>query len=96
MFNVVRQQQCDIDKKLEEAGPLERKREKVLKNIDKKAFLDVLMGGTKSIAIEKSEDEKKEESYEQDSNKNVRLFLKTRKMEKLISFFFRMRKFGVC
>ncbi|XP_043471516.1 RRP15-like protein isoform X2 [Leptopilina heterotoma] len=52
LFNAVRHQQIDIDKKLVEAGPLERKREKVLKDIDKKAFLDVLMGGTKSITVD--------------------------------------------
>lgn len=37
-------QQKDVIKKLEEAGPLEVRKEKVLKNIDKRAFLDVLMG----------------------------------------------------
>lgn len=57
LFNAVRHQQIDIDKKLVEAGPLERKREKVLKDIDKKAFLDVLMGGTKSIAVDGCVDE---------------------------------------
>lgn len=37
-------QQKDITTKLKEAGPLEVKRDKVLKSIDKRAFLDVLMG----------------------------------------------------
>ena len=45
LFNAVKTQQKDISKKLEEAGPLEVRKEKVLKNIDKRAFLDVLMGG---------------------------------------------------
>ncbi|KOC64693.1 RRP15-like protein, partial [Habropoda laboriosa] len=49
LFNAVKQQQGEINKKLSEAGPLERKREQVLKNIDKSVFLDVLMGGSKSI-----------------------------------------------
>lgn len=40
-----------LEKKLIEAGPLERKREQVLKSIDKRAFLDVLMGGSKSIPV---------------------------------------------
>ncbi|XP_057660614.1 RRP15-like protein [Diorhabda carinulata] len=44
LFNAVKKQQQDISKKLEEAGPLEVRKEKVLKNIDKRAFLDVLMG----------------------------------------------------
>lgn len=43
LFNSVRMQQKDIDMKLEEAGPLERKRDNALKSIDKRAFLDVLM-----------------------------------------------------
>lgn len=52
LFNAVRQQQGEINKKLSEAGPLERKREKVLKEIDKCAFLDILMGGSKSIPVD--------------------------------------------
>lgn len=44
LFNAVRMQQKDISKKLDEAGPLEVRKEKVLKSIDKRAFLDVLMG----------------------------------------------------
>lgn len=44
LFNAVRMQQKDINKKLKEAGPLEVRKEKVLKNIDKRSFLDVLMG----------------------------------------------------
>lgn len=39
----------EIDQKLEEAGPLMRKQEKVLESIDKNTFLDHLMGGTKSV-----------------------------------------------
>ena len=52
LFNAVRQQQVEIKKKLSQAGPLERKREQVFKNIDKNAFLDILMGGSKSIPID--------------------------------------------
>lgn len=52
LFNAVRQQQMQIDKKLTEAGPLERKREQVYKSIDKNAFLDILMGGSKSIPVD--------------------------------------------
>ncbi|CAG9855988.1 unnamed protein product [Phyllotreta striolata] len=51
LFNAVKAQQKDMSKKLEEAGPLEVRREKVLKNIDKKTFLNVLMG-EKSQQIE--------------------------------------------
>nr|CAH7750505.1 unnamed protein product [Callosobruchus chinensis] len=44
LFNAVKTQQKDIGMKLKKAGPLEVRREKVLKNIDKRTFLDVLMG----------------------------------------------------
>lgn len=71
LFNAVRHQQIDIDKKLVEAGPLERKREKVLKDIDKKAFLDVLMGGTKSIAVDGCVDESVMQIDTPMENKNV-------------------------
>ncbi|KAH0539436.1 RRP15-like protein [Cotesia glomerata] len=49
LFNIVYKQQMEIDQKLEEAGPLMRKQEKVLESIDKNTFLDHLMGGTKSV-----------------------------------------------
>lgn len=52
LFNVVRSQQKDISKKLEEAGPLEGRKEKALKNIDRRAFLDLLMG-EKSAVVDK-------------------------------------------
>lgn len=52
LFNAVRQQQMEIKKKLSQAGPLERKREQVFKSVDKNAFLDVLMGGNKSIPVD--------------------------------------------
>ncbi|XP_011859267.1 PREDICTED: RRP15-like protein isoform X2 [Vollenhovia emeryi] len=51
LFNAVRQQQVEIKNKLSQAGPLERKREQVFKSIDKNAFLDVLMGGSKSTPV---------------------------------------------
>ncbi|XP_030766477.1 RRP15-like protein [Sitophilus oryzae] len=44
LFNAVKLQQKDIGRKLDEAGPLEVHKDRVLKNIDKRAFLDVLMG----------------------------------------------------
>ncbi|KAL3288339.1 hypothetical protein HHI36_002787 [Cryptolaemus montrouzieri] len=43
LFNAVKTQQKDIKEKLNEAGPLDVKKTKVLKNIDKNTFLDVLM-----------------------------------------------------
>lgn len=43
LFNSVKGQQNKISTELEKAGPLERKRENVMKKMDKRAFLDVLM-----------------------------------------------------
>lgn len=64
MFNVVKEQQMEINRQLVEVGPLERKREQVMKSIDKRAFLDVLMGGSKSIPIDDPVDCKKVEKIE--------------------------------
>jgi len=68
LFNAVRQQQMEIKKKLSEAGPLERKREQVFKSIDKNAFLDVLMGGSKSIPVDNAV--KSEKPVEQTNDKD--------------------------
>lgn len=52
LFNAVKQQQKDIQTKLDKAGPLEVKRDKVFKSIDKCSFLDNLMGDkSKSIEV---------------------------------------------
>ncbi|XP_031833668.2 RRP15-like protein isoform X1 [Nomia melanderi] len=68
LFNAVRQQQGEISKKLVEAGPLERKREQVLKHIDKNSFLDVLMGGSTSIRVDNNVKDK-EEVHEENNEK---------------------------
>lgn len=65
-------QQKDVSRKLEEAGPLEVRKEKVLRSIDKRAFLDVLMGEKsqsvdQQIATTKNEDR----TVSQDSTWNV-------------------------
>lgn len=82
LFNAVRQQQKEIEDKLVEAGPLERKREKALKNIDRQAFLDVLMGGTNNLTVEDNSTEMKEEDEEENdgSNKKVCSNVKFRKI----------------
>ncbi|KAB0804352.1 hypothetical protein PPYR_01322 [Photinus pyralis] len=49
LFNAVKKQQKDIDSKLKDAGSLEVKKDKVLKNINKKEFLNVLMGGQQNV-----------------------------------------------
>ncbi|GJQ78398.1 hypothetical protein Trydic_g22223 [Trypoxylus dichotomus] len=43
LFNSIKSQQIDVNTKLEEAGPVEVKRNKVLKKVDKNTFLDMLM-----------------------------------------------------
>lgn len=61
----MRQQQTDISKKLSQVGPLERKREQVMKNINKNTFLDILMGKAESIPVDKTvEPEKTVKSIE--------------------------------
>ncbi|XP_075145865.1 RRP15-like protein [Haematobia irritans] len=54
LFNAVRIQQKDLQHQLEEAGPLDSRKEAVLNNINKRKFLDVLMGGkrAKSEAVD--------------------------------------------
>uniref|UniRef100_T1PLN0 RRP15-like protein n=1 Tax=Musca domestica TaxID=7370 RepID=T1PLN0_MUSDO len=79
LFNAVRMQQRDLEHQLEEAGPLDSRREAVLKNIDKRKFLDVLMGGkrAKSEAVDnpvknelKNEDESSDEEYDNKKKKS--------------------------
>lgn len=55
----MRQQQTEISKKLSEAGPLERKREQVMKNINKNAFLDILMGKSESVPVDDTAESEK-------------------------------------
>lgn len=52
LFNAVREQQKDIGTKLKQANGSVRKEEKVLKSLDKRAFLDVLMGNAQSERVE--------------------------------------------
>lgn len=48
LFNAVRTQQKDLVQKLDAAGRLDHKRDAVLNNINKRKFLDVLMGGARA------------------------------------------------
>lgn len=54
LFNAIKSQQIDTNTKLEQAGPMEVKRSRVLKNVNKKAFLDMLMQ-EKSENVEEKE-----------------------------------------
>jgi len=73
LFNAVREQQICISKKISQAGPLERKREQVLKSIDKNAFLDILMGDSKSISVDKSD--KTKDTIQNKENKVSIIFI---------------------
>ncbi|XP_067639809.1 RRP15-like protein [Eurosta solidaginis] len=76
LFNAVRIQQKDIQRKLEEAGPLDSRKDAVLNNINKRKFIDVLMSGNraKSEAIDnsvKNEALKEEESSDEASDNDA-------------------------
>jgi Rrp15p len=79
LFNAVRKQQKEIDAELEEAGASERKRDKVLKSVDKNSFLDILMGPTKSVHVGRTVDKKEPKVVTAKAFKVV---------EKLIFFFY--------
>ncbi len=69
LFNAVRMQQKDLAKKLDEAGPLDHRKDAVLNNINKKKFLDVLMGGNRAkseLVDNPVKDEVKDESDDDD------------------------------
>lgn len=68
LFNAVRTQQRDLVDRLEKAGPLDHKRDEVLNNINKRQFLDMLMGG-KRAKSENVENPVKDEDAEGDSSK---------------------------
>lgn len=81
LFNAVRVQQKDLAQKLDDAGPLDHRKDAVLNNINKKKFLDVLMGGSraKSELVDnpvkdevknESEDDEYEETSRPDASKS--------------------------
>ncbi|XP_053613855.1 RRP15-like protein [Plodia interpunctella] len=52
LFNAVRNQQKSLEKDMNRTDLSEAKKEKILKKFDKRAFLDTLMGQTKSIVVD--------------------------------------------
>lgn len=62
LFNAVRTQQKDLVQKLDAAGRLDHKRDAVLNNINKRKFLDVLMGGARAKSENVDNPVKDEES----------------------------------
>ncbi|XP_034938996.1 RRP15-like protein [Chelonus insularis] len=71
LFNAVEKQQAQINKNLQNAGPLMRKQEKVLQNVDKRVFLDMLMGNTKSISVDDEVRAEQIEKSETDKDEKV-------------------------
>lgn len=67
LFNAVRAQQRDLVDQLEKAGPLDHKRDAVLNNINKRQFLDMLMGG-KRAKSENIDNMVKDEKDTEDDN----------------------------
>lgn len=67
LFNAVRAQQRDLVDQLEKAGPLDHKRDAVLNNINKRQFLDMLMGG-KRAKSENVDNVVKDENKTEDDN----------------------------
>lgn len=66
LFNAVRSQQRDLVSRLEQAGPLDHKRDEVLNNINKRQFLDMLMGGKRAKSENVDNPVKSEETNQQD------------------------------
>ena len=68
LFNAVRLQQKDLAEQLDEAGKLDHKRDAVLNNINKRKFLDVLMGGkrSKSEMVDNHVKDEDESDYDDD------------------------------
>ncbi|XP_063628064.1 RRP15-like protein [Cydia splendana] len=52
LFNAVRNQQKTLEKEMDRSDLSEAKKEKILKKFDKRAFLDTLMGQTKSVVVD--------------------------------------------
>lgn len=70
LFNAVRSQQRDLVDRLEKAGPLDHKRDEVLNNINKRQFLDMLMGGKRAKSENIDNPVKNEEDIKPEDNEN--------------------------
>ena len=65
LFNAVRQQQVSINKQIGQKGITEAKKEKILKSIDKKAFLDVI---SRPVKLEKSDASQDDDMEDMDAD----------------------------
>ncbi|KAJ0173552.1 hypothetical protein K1T71_010701 [Dendrolimus kikuchii] len=52
LFNAVRNQQKSLEKQMDREDLTDTKKEKILKKFDKRAFLDTLMGQSKSVVVD--------------------------------------------
>lgn len=66
LFNAVRNQQKTLAKDLDRNDISENKKEKILKKFDKRAFLDTLMGQSKSVIVDQVADPLKDEVKAED------------------------------
>ncbi|KAL0819538.1 hypothetical protein ABMA28_007634 [Loxostege sticticalis] len=66
LFNAVRNQQKSLDSQMDRSDLSEHKKEKILKKFDKRAFLDTLMGQTKSVIVDKETKPPKDEVKAED------------------------------
>ncbi|CAH1637828.1 unnamed protein product [Spodoptera littoralis] len=69
LFNAVRNQQKTIEKEMDRNDLSEGKKEKILKKFDKRAFLDTLMGQSKSVIVDEEAKVAKSEVKDEDKPK---------------------------
>lgn len=81
LFNAVRIQQKDLQHQLEEAGPLDSRKEAVLNNINKRKFLDVLMSGKRAKSEQVDNPVKDEIKEESDNSSDEEIDGKKKKSE---------------
>lgn len=67
LFNAVQTQQRSLKKQVD-AEKIDSKREDILNNINKKTFLNVLMGGAKSVLIDNPVKKEKRDGSEEDED----------------------------
>uniref|UniRef100_A0A2A4JB45 RRP15-like protein n=1 Tax=Heliothis virescens TaxID=7102 RepID=A0A2A4JB45_HELVI len=69
LFNAVRNQQKSLEQEMDRNDLSESKKEKILKKFDKRAFLDTLMGQSKSIIVDDETKVAKNEVKDEDKPK---------------------------
>ncbi|XP_075982878.1 RRP15-like protein [Anticarsia gemmatalis] len=69
LFNAVRNQQKTLEKEIDRNDLSEHKKEKILKKFDKRAFLDTLMGQSKSVVVDEEAKVAKSEVKDESNTK---------------------------